>query len=147
MNIRDIIKQITAKLNLDNKSITDKLSKEQLDQTIDNEEKINQINELLSIDERINSFGAKLTQPKTLENFKNLKDNLGELQVLILLKKLNEKQNCDEVLSVLLEILSAKFKTVNNILENDLKQTGGNSNYYNKYIEYKIKYLNLKNKF
>jgi hypothetical protein len=110
---------------------------------------MNQINNLLNADNNINNFEKNISSLEVKNNFNLLKQNLGKLQILILLKKLEKSKNCDEIINSLIEALTDKIGHVNKIIDNKLIQDGGsntsNFKYYNKYQKYKIKYLLLKN--
>lgn len=103
---------------------------------------IEHIKSLLKSDTEFKNFEDEYNLNNN-ETFKIFKNELGKLQILILLKTLNKAKNCDDVLNVFIKLLNNKFNSVNNILENNLK--GGcinNINFYkNKYLKYKIKYL------
>lgn len=106
---------------------------------------------------------------RTLTNFNTLKYNLGKLQILVLLKKIEKATNNEEILNMLFNALSNQLKNVNEIMTINLKGGGINNNisdsndesssdifyeknisdnsssdiWYNKYLKYKIKYLEL----
>ena len=145
MNIEEITIQIAKLLKIDNtellKIIRDRLPPEQLELKIQN----NNINELFKNDDSINNFEDKILNNKTKNNFNNLKQNIGKLQVLVLIKKLEKANDCNDVINSLLEIFNNKINTVNEILvDNTINQTGGsNIDFYKKYLKYKIKYYIL----
>jgi hypothetical protein len=115
---------------------------EKIDESIKSE-----IIKLLNADDDINNFNKYIKTEKVKNNFILLKKNLAELQVRVMLKKLEKVENCDEVINVLLSALNNKLEITNNILESNLQKGGSiNINYYNKYLKYKIKYNKLKNK-
>ena len=149
MNILQISNNIAKNLNI-NKDILDnilenKIEKEQLNEPIKDINKLNEINKLLEVDSKIFDFEKNLKNNETIENFKLLKENLGKLQILVFIKSLEKSKDCNDILNAFIELLNNKFKIVNNILSDDLVQTGGgNINYLNKYIKYKSKYLKIK---
>jgi hypothetical protein len=113
-------------------------------------DKLKNINDLANADLLFKDFENNYlnnldTEPIVKQNFIKLKENLGELQIKIFMKKLEKAKNCDSILNILIETLNNKLTTVNTILSDDLKQKGGNVNidYHNKYIKYKNKYLQL----
>jgi len=87
-------------------------------------------------------------------NFNTLQENLKRMDLLLLKhtfkKAKDEGKNANEVLENFITILNDKVNNVNQLLG----QTGGNINqesqvetnekYYQKYLKYKNKYLNLK---
>ena len=56
----------------------------------------------------------------TKENFNKLKQTLGKVQILVLIKKLSESRGCDDVINSLLSVLNTNFESVNNILTSNL---------------------------
>lgn len=150
MSIKDIAIKIAEKLNINSqilfKILETKLSQEELNKPIDDPQKIEHITRLLNADNDLENFQKEnIKEELTNINFNKLKENIGKLQVLVLIKGLQKTKDCDSVINVLLSALNNKFDSVNNILATDLKQTGGGTNYYNKYIKYKLKYLELNN--
>jgi len=157
MNINDILILMAEKLNINKEllfnSINSNISTEDLNMNINDEQKIEKINKLLSIDSKFVEFEHKLSNESTKSSFNKLKENMGQLQILILIKGLSKSKSCDDIINTLLNILNSKFSGINDILKYDLEQTnnipqlGGSYNndhkYYNKYIKYKIKYLKL----
>ena len=81
----------------------------------------------------------KLSWDKTIST-------LGKLQGLVILKKISSN-DCKPVIETLLAAIDKKISVVNEILEQNITQTGGNNinTFKNKYLKYKMKYLNLKN--
>jgi hypothetical protein len=148
MNIYTLSKDIAKKLNIDENILLDviksKLNDTQINRPISDPELINNINKLIIADSEINDIEQKFKETKTINNFNKLKQNLGKLQVLVLIKNLKKSPDCDAVIKSLLSVFNNKFETVNTILESDLSQRGGGYNYYSKYLKYKLKYLCLK---
>jgi len=150
MNIRDITIKIAEKLNINSQILFEiletKLNQEELNKTIDDQQKIEYITRLLNTDNNLENFQKEhIKKETTNSNFNKLKENIAKLQVLVLIKGLQKTKDCDSIINILLSALNNKFDSVNNILATDLKQTGGGINYYNKYIKYKLKYLKLNN--
>ena len=147
MNIIDIANQIGDKIGIDKNElltlINGKLTPEEIALSQHND-KIEQIQKLLTADEDINNFGNRIENQNVKDNYNKLKNNLGKLQVLILTKKIKKSKDCDDILNSFIEIFDNKVKAVNNILEKKLDiQTGGDY-YVGKYIKYKMKYMKLK---
>ena len=149
MNIYTLSQNIASKLKIDEKILLDiikeNLNETQLKSEIIDPKLIEHINNLINIDGEINDIENNLKENETKNNFNRLKQNLGKLQVLVLIKNLKKSKDCDSVIKSLLNVLNNKFENVNNILASDLVQHGGsNDKYYIKYLKYKIKYLYLK---
>ena len=160
-DITDIAIKVAEKLGIESSKLTDIIQKhESIKGKITFEEKhkglLDQINDLLEKDNEINKFQDKLkgSSEKLLANFSLLKQNLGKLQILILLKNLESSENCDDMLNSFILVLNNKLESVNSIMETSVakkldepnKQTGGGNNkYFYKYNKYKFKYLSLKN--
>lgn len=149
MNIYTLTQKIALQLNINEnillEIIKSNLSDTQLNIEITDQELINKINNLLTADMEIQNIETQFKEKETINNFNKLKNNLGKLQVLVLLKKLKKSKDCDSVVKSLLGALNNKFESVNHILESDLVQQGGsNDKYYTKYLKYKMKYLYLK---
>jgi hypothetical protein len=146
-NIRKFANLVATKLQIDPYNLITIIDQKKINinETID--ESINdKIIELLKADDDINNFDKYIKTEKVKENFNLLKKNLAELQLRVILKKLEKVENCDEVINVLLDALNNKLTITNNILESNLQKGGSNNekNYYNKYLKYKNKYNNLK---
>lgn len=150
MNILNICESISKKLGIEyeplNKIIITNLNQEQLDLKFD-DKLMCKINDLLEKDELINIFGeVDLKKELTKINFIKLKNNLGKLQILVLINNLKKSKNCSDVLNSFMNVFNKKIESVNEILTDNLLQTGGNNKYYNKYFKYKKNYLKLKYK-
>lgn len=143
MNILDVAENISRKLNIDPNKLKDiiELKIPERDRIINEQSLLNKINLLLESDDQINKFQSRLNNPVVLANFNTMKEKLGELQILALIKKLEKSESCDDVLNSFLVVLNNKFESVNNILEESLNQSGGSKNidYYLKYLKYKLK--------
>jgi hypothetical protein len=131
--------------------ITNILTPEEIAKSSENhKDKIDVIMNLLKSDTDINDFGNSLKNQEVKDNFNKLKNNLGKLQVLVLLKKIDKSKNCDDVLNTFIGIINNKVSVVNDIMEKKLVgggQVGGGRNgkeYIGKYVKYKLKYLRLK---
>ncbi len=107
------------------------------------------LQKLLEADHKLKTITDKMN--KTIltdinDNWQKLLSNMGKLQVLLFIKKLEtEKPNCSEILNDIITALNTKIETVNNILEVNIKKTDENTNTKQKYLKYKSKYLHLKN--
>ena len=146
-NIRDFAILVADKLKIEPSNLITIIDQKKINinETIDESIK-DKIIRLLKADDDINNFDKYIKTEKVKENFNLLKKNLAELQVRVILKKLEKVENCDEVINVLLSALNNKLELTNNILESNLQKGGSNNeiNYYNKYLKYKNKYNNLK---
>jgi hypothetical protein len=150
MKILEISRIISEQLGIEyeplEKIITTNLSKEQIDLDFNDTIKL-KIDQLMKKDLLIYKFGeTEIKNQSTKDNFMKLKNNLGKLQILVLINNLKKSKNCNDVLNSFMNIFNKKIESVNEILADDLLQTGGNNKYYNKYLKYKINYLNLKYK-
>jgi hypothetical protein len=149
--IRNLIDMVGNNLGIDINSLDSikNLNDIEMNRVID-DSKIKNIEALQNADKQFKVFEATYlnnldTESNVKQNFIMLKKNLGELQIKIFMKKLEKAKNCDSILNVLIETLNNKLTTVNSVLTDDLKQTGGkiNIDYHSKYIKYKNKYLQL----
>ena len=147
-NIREFANLVADKLQIDPTNLITIIDQKKININEAIDESINdKIIGLLQADDNINNFEQYIKTESVKENFNLLKKNLAELQVRVMLKKLEKVENCDEVINVLLSALNNKIQLTNNILDLNLQKGGGNSeiNYYNKYLKYKNKYYKLKN--
>ena len=148
-NITDFAILVATKLEIDPSNLIKIIDQKKINinETIDESIK-GEIIKLLQADDNINNFEQYIKTESVKEKFNLLKKNLAELQVRVMLKKLEKVENCDEVINILLSALNNKLELTNNILDLNLQKGGGNSeiNYYNKYLKYKIKYLLLQDK-
>lgn len=154
IGIIELGQEIAKNLGIPNDEILNliksKLSQEEINKSSENhKDKINEIIKLLQSDIDINKFGNDLKNQEIKNNFHKLKNNLGKLQVLVLLKKLEKSKDCDDILNGFIGIINNKISVVNDILEKKLDgvQVGGGGykkEYIYKYIKYKLKYLKLK---
>lgn len=122
----NLIKIINSKIPENNRIITDQALLEK-------------INLLLISDNDIQNFSSRITNQEVIKNFEIMKNQLGELQVLTIMKKLEKADTCDKILNSFLGVLNHKIAGVNDVLKESLVQTGGNVNYYFKYLKYKMK--------
>jgi hypothetical protein len=146
-NITDFANLVSDKLQIDRSNLISIIEQKKISitETIDESIK-SKIIELLNADDDIHIFDNFIKSDKVKENFILLKKNLAELQLRIILKKLEKVENCDDVINVLLSSLNNKLEITNNILDSNLQKGGSNNkiNYYNKYLKYKNKYYKLK---
>ena len=112
-----------------------------LNEEVKNHDLLVKIHELIVSDQSIDEFGKS---HQLGENFNILKNNLGKLQLLVLLKNLKKAEKCDDVLNHFLNIMNNKIVQVNDILNTNLQFGGSKKNYYKKYNKYKKKYCLLK---
>ena len=110
------------------------------------------IDKLIENNNEINTFESRLKTDRTKQNYNILKKSMGKLQILTLINRLNKSTNCDEILNSFIVALNDNVSSVNNILSNKMKtdetipelKGGGINEYYEKYLKYKKKYLNIK---
>jgi len=145
--LQDIIEQIATKLSINSNLLIGILDRKGIDkgQLVDNI-LLTKIGGLINADEGINNFETKIKKEDVKANYGQLKQSLGKLQTLILIKKLEKAEDCSDVLNSLIIVLNQKVSAVNNILE---EQKGGSkqNKFINKYYKYKTKYLELKYNF
>ena len=109
-----------------------KLSNSTRNDIITDSSLINKINQLLSIDNKFKDIGekfiAKLNNEEIMIKWNNVVKRLGELQGLVILKKLS-KNNSREIISSLLSALDNKIEMINSILDtSDNNLLGGTIN-------------------
>ena len=153
-SIRDVAILVAQKLNIDPSSLITIIEKKELNISESIDETIKgEIIKLLNADDDINNFNKFIKSKKVQDNFNILKKNLAELQVRVILKKLEKVEKCDDVINVLLSALNNKLEITNNMIESNLQKGGSYNlqksidndiNYYNKYLKYKFKYYKLK---
>lgn len=112
---------------------------------------------LINADRRLNNTINEIPQiyrDAVINNWNVMKRQLGELQGLILLKKV-QNNDCPGAINAILGAVTAKTEAVNNILRRELGEDPGNRGnllggggdddlrYRSKYLKYKAKYLNL----
>lgn len=142
MNLNKILDLVANNLNI-NKSILLDVIKDKIDLNKEIHD-VDTINKLIEVDNKINNFEKNILYDNTKQNFQKLKNNLGKMQILVLISKLKKTTNCDDIINTLLNVLNNKFENINNILKSDFSQNGGSNNkYYEKYLKYKIKYLKI----
>ena len=93
MNIINILKLMASRLNITENILLDaikgKISDKELNDKITDPIRLTKINELLEIDAKLVEFGINnISQEHTKNNFNKLIETLGQLQILILVKKL-----------------------------------------------------------
>lgn len=80
------------------------------------------VQQLLIIDKEINKLASgnlSSYMERINKNWKEMNKNLAELQILSLISK---KENCDKIISPLLENLTNKVSTVNKIMKTSLQE-------------------------
>lgn len=106
------------------------------------------LEELIIIDDKIRHIAVSIINTTTNAKFMELKKNFAKLQILVLLKKISNKNIDYNALQSLIDIFNNKIHAVNDVL---LTQLGGgiNINEYMcyKYFKYAMKYAKLKFKY
>lgn len=141
ITILDIAIRIARNLGIEVETIQNSIPPNLLNEEVNNHDLLVKINELIVSDRSIDDFGKSY---QLGENFNTLKNNLGKLQLLVLLKNLKKAKKCDDVLNHFLNLMNNKIGQVNDILNENLQFGGSQKNYYKKYKKYKIKYLLFK---
>lgn len=140
-NILDIAKNIAQKLNIDSTKLIEIIKKKNYDKNFDSnihQNLIRKIYLLLENDTRIQAFEEKLDSSVKI-NFYKLKENLAELQLLILLKNIKKSKSNSDILNTFIKILDQKIDTINDVLASDLSGGGINNTIRNiKNIKYII---------
>lgn len=146
VNIYDICNTIQDKLGIKNNILIKILEEKKISNLLIDDKLKDNIDKLFEIDNKLNDFINKNINKNTQENLKIFRENLGKLQILVLIKKLNELNDSTEIIKSFIDIFNKKITNVNNILLTQLDdQKGGNIDYnFKKYIKYKKKYLILK---
>ena len=140
--IIDIANQVAINLEINQNTLISSIPNHLKSIVITNPNLLDKIKELFVADTEINDFGKNHNLKGT--NFDTLKNNLGKLQILSLIKNLEKAEKCDDVLNVFIDMLNKKIGSVNTILQTNLQGGGSKINYYKKYKKYKKKYLLLK---
>jgi len=139
--IQNIAIRVADRLGIDNQQLIQHLPPNLLNVEIQNQQLLDTILNLLRSDDEINQFGMR---HRLGQNYLNLKNNLGRLQLLALSKNLARAERCDDVLNTFIEMMNNKIGQVNQVLQTNLQLGGNLNNYYKKYKKYKKKYLSLK---
>ena len=139
-------------IGINNRELRTKILTELDKYTIENKIKIidnvnDAIQKLENADKQLKrTIDSQLNKPIFTANVERMKEELAELQGLIILKKINEN-DCDGVINSLIGAITNKLAVVNDLLKTNLsEQTGGSLDelkYKSKYLKYKSKYLNL----
>ncbi len=148
---KNFIKNITNALNIDTAN-ADRLANELFSKFGDDDKykllNNSQISQLLEADRKIKSLEDKMSPyfAEVKPNWTSLLNNLGRLQSLIFIKKLEEPvTDCAGIINEIVNALNTKISTVNNILEANIKVSEKADKSKQKYLKYKSKYLHLKN--
>jgi len=105
---------------------------------------INHINNILNNNKRLDKLEKLFKNDLLKKKIKTLKKKMGQVQTLALLKDDQNKKDFNIVLNDVISTFNNKVEKINNVLENNFDQSGGDSKiYYYKYLKYKIKYLTL----
>lgn len=141
--IRKFAETIATNLQIDKKIIINEINDNLLDRNIDSALE-GKFTELLQTDQNIQTFGSQ-QELNDNDNFIELKNNLGRLQLLVLIKNLNKAENCADVLNAFINVMNTKIETVNEVLRSNIQSGGNQIDYYQKYKKYKKKYTIIKN--
>lgn len=156
--IHEIAAQVEIKLGLAPNFLTqiineyEQKKKYKITITSEHKELLDKINKLLENDKEINDFNVTDLDQHVIDNFNLLKQNLGKLQILILMKKLEKSNNTSDILVSFIQVLNQKIENVNEILvdqqggyfKDNIKNNLNYINYKKLYIKYKYKYYLLK---
>lgn len=139
--IQDIATKVANRLGIDANQLIRYLPDNLLGVQIQNQQLLDTIENLLQSDNEINQFG---TRHGLGQNYTDLKNSLGRLQLLALAKNLARAERCDDVLNTFIQMMNNKIGQVNQVLQTNLQMGGNQINYYKKYKKYKKKYFLLK---
>jgi hypothetical protein len=139
--IQNIATQVANRLGIDANQLIGYLPRNLLVVQIQNQQLLDIIQNLLTSDDEINQFG---TRHGLGQNYTELKNSLGRLQLLALAKNLARAESCDDVLNTFIQMMNNKIGQVNQVLQTNLQFGGNQINYYKKYKKYKKKYFVLK---
>ena len=150
ISIPDITHDISKTLDINKKDLNDlvvnsiKKKKKFKINNLNKNEYIHNINNILNNNKRLDKLDKLFKNDLLREKIKTLKKKMGQVQVLVLMKEDENKQQFNLVLNDVISTFNNKVEKINNVLENNFDQNGGNSKmYYYKYLKYKIKYLTL----
>ena len=128
-------------------NITNTLDINNLNSITENKKKIRIKKQPILINRLLNNNVRLKNLQKYVKNNKNLNekiDNLKNKMSILQFNSLIEKENNNELLNEVIKTIDNKLYNINNVLENNYNQNGGTaSQYYYKYLKYKIKYLEL----
>ena len=137
INLDEIIPRIADALDIEQHILRDIITNKINIVGINSTRLVNElIAKLLQNDKAINEFGNHITSETTKEKYKNLKRNLGKLQVLILIDKLKQSNNCDDVLNTFISAINNKLENLVELENIKYSQQGG-SNINDNYSSYK----------
>jgi hypothetical protein len=147
-SIKKYINQIELNIGVDLTQLKNDMEK------YDNADKLSfikntqpKLDTLIQADNELKEISTKLNDDVLYGNAKDkwneMLKNVGKLQALSLI---NKTPDCKETTNAIIDALDAKIKAVNEVIEGNLTQNGGNINSYkHKYLKYKSKYLRIKN--
>lgn len=146
IDLKSIIPKIATALEIEEDILMEIITNKINIVGINNNELVNEvIVKLLKNDEAIKKFGDRITKDTTKDKYKNLKRNLGKLQVLILINKLKQSNNCEDVLNTFISAINNKLENLVELENIKYSQQGGSkiNNNYSLYINNKryIKHL------
>lgn len=155
IKIPEITQYIANTLDINNEELNESvlttIQKKKLKINNSNKHKyVNHINNILNNNNRLDKLEKIVKNDLLKNNIISLKKKMGKVQILSLLKDKQDNKEFNILLNNVISTFSNKVDKINNVLEYNLTQTGGNSNivdnsniYYYKYLKYKIKYLTL----
>ena len=155
IKIPEITQYISNTLDINNEELNESvlttIQKKKLKINNSNKHKyVNHINNILNNNNRLDKLEKIVKNDLLKNNIISLKKKMGKVQILSLLKDKQDNKEFNILLNNVISTFSNKVDKINNVLEYNLTQTGGNSNnvdnsniYYYKYLKYKIKYLTL----
>ena len=148
IKIKDITQNIAKTLDINKKElnelVSDNIKKKFKINKLNKNKYLNPLNNILNNNKRLDKLSKLIKNDLLVKKIKNLKKKMGQAQTLVLLNDNQNKKDFNIVLNDVISTFNNKVEKINNVLENNFDQSGGNSKmYYYKYLKYKIKYLTL----
>jgi hypothetical protein len=150
IKIPEITQDIANTLDINNEELNDlvlttiKKKKKFKINNLNKHKYVNHLNNILNNNKRLDKLGKLFKNDLLKKKIKTLKKKMGQVQTLALLKDDQNKKDFNIVLNDVISTFNNKVEKINNVLENNFDQSGGDSKmYYYKYLKYKIKYLTL----
>jgi len=150
IQIPEVTKDIAKTLNINNEELNDlvltniKKKKKFKINNLNKHKYVKHINNILNNNKRLDKLGKLFKNDLLKKKIKTLKKQMGQVQTQALFHDNQNKKDFNIVLNDVISTFNNKVEKINNVLENNFDQSGGNSKiYYYKYLKYKIKYLTL----
>jgi hypothetical protein len=142
------IKQIEYNIGVDLTQLkSDMVKYENVDKLSFIKDTQTKLDTLIKADKKLQEISIKLNDDvlygDAKDKWNKMLQNVSKLQALSLI---NKTPDCKETTNAIIDALDAKLKAVNDVIQENLQQQGGNiKSYKHKYLKYKSKYLRIKN--